>query len=74
MLVLTAVDQVVPLKLYGLVCSPAPVSEALIIIKYQLEHSGHDLLLNVKLGPCLSILISGEVLVGSTFQTRSTLR
>ena len=67
MLVLTAVDQVVPLKLYGLVCSPAPVSEALIIIKYQLEHSGHDLLLNVKLGHCLSILIIGDMLIASQF-------
>ena len=70
---LVVVDQVVPLKLYELVCNQTPVSTALVVIKVLLEHSRPDLLLNVNVGPCLSILIAYEVLIGSTFQAWSTL-
>ncbi|OQB42516.1 MAG: hypothetical protein BWY04_00216 [candidate division CPR1 bacterium ADurb.Bin160] len=73
MLVVVVINQLVPLKLYGLVCNPTPMSDAFIIVKVQIAHSSHELLLNVNVGPCLSILIADEVLIGSSFPSLSTL-
>jgi len=65
---LDVVNQLLPSKLYGLACNQTPISDAFVIVKVQIAHSPHELLLNINVGPCLSILIADEVLIGSTFQ------
>ncbi|OQB41408.1 MAG: hypothetical protein BWY04_00826 [candidate division CPR1 bacterium ADurb.Bin160] len=71
---LVVVDQVLPLKLYGVLCNQTPLpSDTLVIVKVQSRHSSHKSLLNINSGPCLSIFIGNDVFGNSSFQAVSTL-
>jgi hypothetical protein len=66
--------QLVPSKLYPLiVLNHTHISPVFVINNIQSTHSGPLPLANVNVGACLSILISGDVFISSTFPAKSTL-
>ena len=70
---LVVVDQVLPLKLYAVVCNHTPASIASVILKVHVVHSGHESLLNVNVGHVASYVYAFEVHV-HTFPTKSIAR